>query len=156
MQGLTLLPAVFIRTSLAFLLLGSALGAWMLAGPAIGLSAPAATYAMHIHFLVEGFLLCMVMGVALWMFPAPPGESGRTGIIAREHWGWWAYGLLVPGLLLRAVDTMVPGLSDTLVGRIGLVLAAALPVAAVVCFGLAVWARTKPRNRPWLQPPPKA
>lgn len=147
---MTRLPATFVRTSLVFLVVGFGIGAWMLAGRALDLPQPPGLVLVHVHFLMVGFFTCMVMGVALWMFPAPPGQ-GRAGIAASEPWGWAAYWLLVNGLILRAVSDLSPGLGAVPLGRAIILAAAAAQVAAAACFAVAVWRRTHPR--PWGLPP---
>jgi|Deesub1362B_J571_1020462.scaffolds.fasta_scaffold04114_3 uncharacterized membrane protein len=62
----------YIRTAFVFLLLGLLLGAyflvetyWMKGGyPAIWVTA-------HVHILLVGFVMFMILGVAQWMFPRP-------------------------------------------------------------------------------------
>lgn len=141
---MTSLPAAFVRTSLVFLVAGFAMGGWMMLAQPLALPVPAGMRLMHVHFLTVGFFTCMVMGVALWMFPAPPGE-GREGIAARQPWGWAAYWLLVGGLVLRAAVTFAPGSLPASPARLAIGAAAAAQVAAAVCFSAAVWVRTRPR-----------
>lgn len=141
------LSATFVRTSLVSLVIGFLLGAWMLVASAYNLPVLTGMRLMHIHFLTVGFFTCMVMGVALWMFPAPPGLS-RTGIAKMEPWGWSAYYLLVAGLALRAVVTFVPGSLQTELGRLATLGSALTQVGGAICFGTAVWQRTKARQQP--------
>lgn len=143
---MTRLPAFFIRTSLLFLVAGFILGAWMMVGSAYDLPVHHGMRLVHIHFLTVGFFTCMVMGVALWMFPAPPGSSARAAIAEREPWGWWAYGLLVGGLLVRAAVAFTPLPFQYGSGRILTVLSAVTQVAGAACFCMAVWDRTRPRQ----------
>lgn len=143
--AMTPLPATFVRTSVLFLCSGFLFGGWMLAAPGLGLPVPAGLRLVHIHFLMVGFLTNMVMGVSLWMFPAPPGD-GRAAIARREPWGWAAYGLLLTGLLLRGVLEFVPGWrgAGLLAGLMAL--SALLQVAAAGAYAVAIWERTRQRT----------
>jgi hypothetical protein len=50
-----------------------------------------------IHLLTVGWLLQVIIGVAFWMFPRHPTAPPRGD----ARYGWWAFGLLNLGLLLR-------------------------------------------------------
>jgi hypothetical protein len=50
-----------------------------------------------IHLLTVGWLLQLIIGVAFWMFPRHPTSPPRGDV----RYGWWAFGLLNTGLLLR-------------------------------------------------------
>jgi len=52
-----------------------------------------------IHLLTVGWLLQVIIGVAFWMFPRHPTSPPRGD----ARYGWWAFGLLNAGLLLRLV-----------------------------------------------------
>ena len=59
----------------------------------------AALHLGAIHLLTVGWLLQVMAGVAFWMFPRHPTVPPRG-----PTWlGWWAFGLLNSGLLLRLV-----------------------------------------------------
>lgn len=141
---MTHLASFFVRTALCNLVVGFILGGWMLVAPAYGLPVPVGTRTTHVHFLVVGFFTCMVMGVAWWMFPAPPGE-GRAGISARQPWGWWAYGLLVGGLVLQAVVNLAPVHPDAAWPHLVTTVGAVAEVLGAMAFAAAIWRRTHPR-----------
>jgi len=68
----------YIKTSFVFLIAGLLLGAYVivarfaLAGPVSSLIVTA-----HVHLLLVGFMLMIVMGVATWMFPRPARDDAR-------------------------------------------------------------------------------
>jgi hypothetical protein len=57
----------------------------------------AAIHLAAIHLLTVGWLLQLIIGVAFWMFPRHPTSPPRGDV----RYGWWAFGLLNAGLLLR-------------------------------------------------------
>jgi hypothetical protein len=94
----------FVRTSLLCLILsmivGTAYFAW---APLTDEPPPGFVMPLHIHLGTVGWLVNMVMGVALWMFPMIPGSFAvgrarysRPRVVA-------AYCLINGGLVLRFV-----------------------------------------------------
>lgn len=83
---------LFLRTAVAMLVTGVALGAVGLIDPG-WLTGPRRV--AHTHVLLVGWLFNTVFGVAWWMFPRVPGTLAPVGIVIA---GWAA---LNGGLLLR-------------------------------------------------------
>jgi hypothetical protein len=68
----------YIKTSLLFLVVGLALGGYIsVAEFVLGGYPPRLFITAHVHLLLVGFLLMIVMGVATWMFPRPAKEDPR-------------------------------------------------------------------------------
>lgn len=68
----------FVRTSLVCLVLSAVVGTLAFAWPAIFHAAlPAWVRPMHTHLATVGWLVNMVFGVALWMFPLPWGVTSE-------------------------------------------------------------------------------
>ncbi|HYL21992.1 MAG TPA: hypothetical protein VEU74_09525 [Gemmatimonadales bacterium] len=126
-----------VRASLVYLALGFTLGALLLwhkarpLGPVVPRLLPA-----HIEFLLVGWTIQLVMGVATWIFP-------RFGV-ARSAYGsagvaWAAFTLLNAGVWLAGVGPLAPGRAADalpLAGRLA-------EVAAAGLFAIAVWARVR-------------
>jgi uncharacterized protein involved in response to NO len=79
----------YLRTAIIFLLIGLGLGAWMLmrrelTGEYPGLRLVSA----HTHVILVGFVMMMILGVALWMFPRPDREDVRyrPGLAQAAYW----------------------------------------------------------------------
>jgi cbb3-type cytochrome oxidase subunit 1 len=84
----------FLKTAIAFLALGLALGGWMVARRELaGVYPPPYLVSAHTHALLVGFVMLMIQGVALWMFPRP--EKGDTRYDPRAAEG--AYWLVTAG-----------------------------------------------------------
>jgi hypothetical protein len=68
----------YIKTSFLFLLWGLAVGGWIIVGEFVaGVHPPRLFITAHVHLLLVGFMLMMVMGVATWMFPRPARDDPR-------------------------------------------------------------------------------
>ena len=68
----------YIKTSFAFLVAGLVLGGYILIAEfAVGRYPPRLFITAHVHLLLVGFMLMIVMGVATWMFPRPGRDDAR-------------------------------------------------------------------------------
>ena len=67
----------YVKTSFVFLLAGLVLGAYVTVGQAVSAYPPRLFVTAHVHLLLVGFMLMMVMGVATWMFPRPARHDRR-------------------------------------------------------------------------------
>jgi heme/copper-type cytochrome/quinol oxidase subunit 1 len=79
----------YIKTSLMFLVVGLLLGGYLIVAEfIIGRFPPRLFITAHVHLLLVGFMLMIVMGVATWMFPKAPAESGRyrPGLAEAVYW----------------------------------------------------------------------
>ena len=62
----------YIKTSFVFLLTGLGLGGYIIVAQfVVGTYPPRPLITAHVHLLLVGFMLTIVMGVATWMFPRP-------------------------------------------------------------------------------------
>ena len=68
----------YVKTSFAFLLAGLALGGYIVVAQFVaGVYPPRLFITTHVHLLLVGFMLMIVMGVATWMFPRPARDDRR-------------------------------------------------------------------------------
>lgn len=68
----------YIKTSFLFLLSGLAIGAYLVTAQFLmDADPPRLLVTAHVHLLLVGFLLMIVMGVATWMFPRPARDDTR-------------------------------------------------------------------------------
>ena len=68
----------YIKTSFAFLIAGLILGGYLTVGQfLLAAYPPHLVITAHVHLLLVGFMLMMVMGVATWMFPRPAKDDTR-------------------------------------------------------------------------------
>jgi hypothetical protein len=132
----------FIRTALAYLLAAFVVGGLVLANQGLALdSRIAALLPVFYHLLMVGWVTQLICGVALWMFPPLSRERPRGD----ERLGWFTYGALNTGLLLRAIfEPLHAWLPAPWLGW-PLALSALLQVMAIWAFVAAIWPRVKTR-----------
>jgi cbb3-type cytochrome oxidase subunit 1 len=123
----------YIKTSLLFLVAGLLLGGHLIGTEYVrGAFPPRLLITAHVHLLLVGFMLMMVMGVATWMFPRPARDDARyrPGLAGAVYW------IVTVSTALRASAEIVgsfsasPGLRLAIVaGGLGQLLGAILFVA---------------------------
>ncbi|MGE5589608.1 MAG: hypothetical protein ACM3ZA_03105 [Bacillota bacterium] len=128
----------FIKSSLVYLGTGFLLGGILLVYKALAHRAvPSQWVTIHVHLLLVGFMVQLVMGVGYWMFPRV--KDHWFG----ERWAAVSWGLLNVGLLLRFISE--PYLFGPWRNAAALVttLSALLQVAAGLLFASGMWPRIK-------------
>lgn len=66
----------YIKTSFAFLITGVILGTYVSVSQyLLGVYPSRLFITAHVHLLLVGFMLMIVMGVATWMFPRPARDD---------------------------------------------------------------------------------
>lgn len=122
--------AWFVRASLCHLVGGFAIGALLLAAKGFPLGFdPWALRPVHIEMLLVGWMIQLVMGVAVWIFPRfvlhrAPRRSAVTA--------WLAFALLNAGVLLVSF-----GGSLLAAGRL-------TEIGAAASFAAHLWGRVSP------------
>ena len=118
-----------VRTAFVHLVAGTLLGLGMMLGARVAALAPLmALRSTHVHLILVGFVMQLIMGVALWMFPrrvSPPRWP-------TERQGFLVYALLNAGVVARTAGAPLAPASDA-----AFVLHAAggaLQVAAIAAF----------------------
>lgn len=79
----------YIKTGIAFLALGLTLGTYMLVVRELGGRWPHPyLVSAHAHAVLVGFVMFLILGVALWLFPrAPKGDTQyRPERVAAAYW----------------------------------------------------------------------
>ncbi len=90
----------FIKTGIAFLGVGLILGAYMLVVREIGGRWPNPyLVSAHAHAVLVGFVMFLILGVALWLFPRPAKDDTRYTPERAEA----AYWILLVSTALRFV-----------------------------------------------------
>ena len=144
---------IFVKAGIVYLLLTFVVGAAMLIAQALGVQVPFIVEVEHGHLGFVGWLVNVVMGVALWMFPLDrerfPETQGRYPAAAPL----WCFYLLNSGLIVRVV--VEPWLqlgaveaSARLAGSVLLAGSGVAQLAAVIIFVAIVWQRTRGPSRP--------
>lgn len=130
----------YIKTAVAFLMAGLAIGGWMIARRELGSRVPGQyEVSAHTHALFVGFVMMMILGVALWLFPRPDRADTRYRPALAEVAYWLltlGTGVRVAGELLRA------SVSDPWL-RWLVVISAFAQIAGLAVFFFTMWSRIR-------------
>ena len=129
----------YLRTAVIFLSIGLLLGLWMLYAREFGAWQPPRIRSAHTHALLVGFVMLMITGVALWMFPRPRPDDivFRPGLAA---FAWWA---IAGGTGVRVVLELSLGTAASASWRAVLVSAGLFQVLGVLTFFGTMWTRIR-------------
>ncbi len=124
-----------IRSSFLYMVAGLAAGTVLLVHKGLGLNPQLwRLLPLHIEFLLLGWMLQLVLGVAYWILPRFPDPPVR----GRVRTAWTAFTLLNAGVLLAGLaPTLAAGTTLRAAGR-------ALELGAALAFAFHAWPRIKP------------
>ena len=131
----------FIKTAIGFLFAGLAIGGWMVVRRELWLRHPT-TYEVsaHTHAILVGFVMMMILGVALWLFP----RADRADVRYRPERAELAYWLLTVGTAGRVLGELLRPAAPALWLRWAVVLCSLAQVAGVAVFFHTMWGRIRP------------
>jgi len=134
------LVRLYLRTAFLFLAVGLLGGLWIEFQLTTGGTITHGMIVAHVHLLLVGFLLEMILGTALWLFP----RSGRGQPIgSHPKLAGAAYVLLTAGTAVRAaVEFFDVALAAPGWGYVRLA-AAACQAAGIVLGIVALWERVR-------------
>lgn len=131
----------FVKTGIGFLMAGLAIGAFMLVRREItGVWPERYLVSAHAHAVQLGFVLYLILGVALWLFPKPP-KGDRRYRPERIDAAYWTLTIATAWRIV-AEGARVWVHAPALRGSI-----AVAGLAQVVGFGIYFWTMW-PRIRP--------
>lgn len=136
----------YLKTAIAFLALGLSIGGWLIARRELAGAAPDPyLVSAHTHALFVGFVMMMIMGVALWLFPRPvkTDEQYDPRLAASAYW------LLTVGTAARVggevMRSSLFGMNISAMWlRITIVAAGFLQAIAIGVFFFTMWTRIRP------------
>ena len=101
-------------------------------------ASPYATSA-HTHAIFVGFVMMMILGVALWLFPRPDKTDTRYRPALAEA----AYWLLTIGTAARVAGELLRLTSGALWLRVMVVVSGCLQIAGILVFFYTMWSRIR-------------
>ena len=131
----------FIKTGIAFLMLGLVLGAVLLVRRELyGLFPNPHLATAHAHAVWVGFVMFLILGVALWLFPRAPKEDTRyrPARVAAAYW------ILLVATGARFGGEMARGFSDDIALRWITVLGGLGQVLGIAVYFWTMWPRIRP------------
>ena len=131
----------YIKTSIVFLGVGLVLGGWMMGRRELADVEPSAyVVSAHTHAILVGFVMLMILGVALWMFPRPAKDDARYSPRAADG----AYWLVTTGTALRVAGELARSMSGDRALRWLVVLSGLAQIAGIGLFFVNMWPRIRP------------
>ena len=131
----------YLKTAILFLLTGLAIGVWMIARRELaGVFPNPYEASAHTHAILVGFVMMMILGVALWLFPRPAQDDARYSPRAAEAAYWLVAGgtgVRVLGELLRP-SIGAPWLRWTIVAS------GVAQTVGIALFFFTMWTRIRP------------
>ena len=130
----------YIKTAIGFLLIGLGIGAWMIVRREL-LGRPATSYetSAHTHAIFVGFVMMMICGVALWLFPRPDKNDRRYRPALAEA----AYWMLTAGTTARVVGELARHATNALWLRLAIVAGGLLQIIGLAVFFYTMWSRIR-------------
>jgi len=131
----------YIKTAIIFLIVGLLIGGWMIVRRELFGSYPQQyVVSAHTHALFVGFIMMMILGVALWLFPRPE----RTDEHYRPAAASTAYWLLTLGTAIRVAGELLRVATTALALRVLIVLAGFAQIIGILIFFYTMWTRIRP------------
>ena len=138
---MTTLVRRFLKTAILFLAVGLGIGGWMMARRELwGELASSYVVSAHTHAVFVGFVMLMILGVALWMFPRPQAGDGRYQPALVET----AYWLLTVGTAGRILGELLRPSHDSVALRVAVLTTGLAQIAGVAVFFFTMWTRIRP------------
>ncbi|MBE7437639.1 MAG: hypothetical protein HS115_04220 [Spirochaetales bacterium] len=122
-----------LRFALFWLCTGLLAGGLLYFAPLFDLTLPGGTRTTHVHLLTVGFLLQLIMGVALWMFPRYKKEPRYNS----NTQGFALIAMINMGVLLRSAGSLWLQLS--MMAHVGV----ALELLGVLYFVFLIFGRIR-------------
>lgn len=130
----------YIKTGIGFLLVGLAIGGWMIVErEVLGRYPDQYEISAHTHAIFVGFVMMMIQGVALWLFPRPARGDTRY----RPALAVAAYWLVAVGTADRVCGELARRLTPDAWLRWGVVAGGFAQIAGLVVFFYTLWPRIR-------------
>jgi len=131
----------YLKTAIIFLAIGLAIGGWMIVNREFrGAAADAYLASAHTHAIFVGFVMMMILGVALWLFPRP--EKGdaryRPQVVSAA---WW---FVTAGTAARILGELLHLITSGSWLSWFVTVAGLAQIAGIGAFFFTMWSRIRP------------
>ncbi len=131
----------YLKTGILFLAIGLVLGGYMIVKRELYNVGPSPyVVSAHTHAILVGFILMMILGVALWLFPRPD----KTDLRYQPQTAVVAYWFLTIGTATRLVSEIRRDHSSSNLLRWIVVLSSFAQIAGIGLFFYTMWSRIRP------------
>lgn len=135
------LVRLYIKTSAFFLFVALLLGGYLIFLRDVREVFPdSMLITAHTHLLLIGFVMMMIMGVALWMFPRPQkGDRRYSPDLARA-----VYWIMAVSTSVRFLGETIRAYVESSPLRWATALSGFAQIIAIALFFINIWARIRP------------
>ena len=130
----------FIKTAILFLAIGLAIGGDMIVRRELFHRFPDPyEVSAHTHAILVGFVMMMILGVALWLFPRPGKEDARydPSVAALSYW------VLTVATAVRIAGELLHAAVDGWWVRWAVALAGLGQIVGILLFFHTMWGRIR-------------
>ena len=130
----------YIKTAIVFLAVGIALGGWMLVNRELhGRQPTEYETSAHTHLIFVGFVMEMILGVALWLFPRPHKDDTRYSprLVNIAYW------LVTVGTVIRTAGELARASEDGVALRWLIVCSGLAQICGLGLFFYTMWSRIR-------------
>jgi heme/copper-type cytochrome/quinol oxidase subunit 1 len=130
----------YVKTSFAFLVVGLLLGGYIVVAQfLLGVYPPRLFVTAHVHLLLVGFMLMIVMGVATWMFPRPARDDRRyrAGLADTVYW------VMTIATIVRSAGEILAGVSGAAPFRVAIAVGSLGQLVGAALFVVNMWSRVR-------------
>ena len=134
------LARYYVKSAILFLVLGLVLGGYMTYR--INISGSGVTQSMiaaHTHLILVGFVMMLIMGIALWLFPRPREKVFYSPLIAKI-----TFYLMFAAIAMRSAGEILDGFILSRWIEWAIVAGSFGEIAGIVLFFINIWNRIKP------------
>ena len=130
----------YVKTSFVFLISGLVLGGYIVvAQSVVGIYPPRLFITAHVHLLLVGFMLMIVMGVATWMFPRPARDDQRYRLEMAEAVYW----LMTVATVVRALAELTALFTPAPAVRVVSAAGGLGQLTGALLFVINMWSRVR-------------
>lgn len=131
----------FIKTSIVFLIIGILSGFFMMISRRLfNFGYGPGMLSAHTHVILAGFMLMMIMGIAVWFFPKADKTDKRYNpdLIMTVYW------LMLIGTSLRFLFEVIDAYATFTFLNYLIVVSASIQIIAAIIYIYTMWGRIRP------------
>jgi hypothetical protein len=131
----------FVKTSLAFLITGIISGFFMMISRRIfNLGYGPGMLSAHTHIVLVGFMLMLIMGIAVWFFP----KADKTDTKYSSARIMIVYWLMLSGTIFRFIFEVIDAYVTISILNSIIVFSSTLQITAIIIYAYTMWGRIRP------------
>jgi heme/copper-type cytochrome/quinol oxidase subunit 1 len=131
----------FVKTSLAFLITGILSGFFMMISRRVfNFGYGPGMLSAHTHVVLVGFMLMLIMGIAVWFFP----KADKTDTKYNPDRIMVVYWLMLNGTIFRFIFEVADAYITISFLNYVIVSSSTLQITAVIIYAYTMWGRIRP------------